>query len=278
MSRGIKKINTINQRKETRRSIESIVLPFLGTREIDHEPFQFLIMDISATGIKIAIPKWLVGRDRLKNDDIINLHIPFRLDKATYNQGKVVWKRSDDTISGELYGIHMENRVFFYDPISILLKTSEIDIDFQDFDSLEGLFIKIIKDISLLKKGVFIYLNHLVPYFSRISSYSNKEEYSALKKIFLDDIISKVKNNYENLYSLYKKAKEKHSLIEEIPQNIDLEELREMVESEINIDVLKTAFESDAVIPYLNAIKQLEKKQYDNYNTVVMLYIKALKV
>jgi hypothetical protein len=56
-------------------------------------------------------------------------------------------------------------------------------------------------------------------------------------------------------------------------QNLNLDQLREAVRSEVSVDVLSVALDSDAVTPILGAIKTLEEKQYTNYNAIVMLYI-----
>ena len=55
-----------------------------------------------------------------------------------------------------------------------------------------------------------------------------------------------------------------------------MEDLREIIESEIYIEIIKITFESDAALQYLLAIKELEKKLYYNYNTIVMIYIQSL--
>ncbi|MBF0120259.1 MAG: hypothetical protein HQK79_15595 [Desulfobacterales bacterium] len=267
-------MNLNDKAKEAEKLTDSILMPFLGT--IDNEPFQYLIIDISLTLLKIAIPQWLVSRYRLKINDIINFHIYFCMDEYVYNEGKVVWVKFDDTIPGELYGIQMGNKVIYDNQISISLKTSQIKNDLKEFYSLKGLFIKIINEIRLFKKDILISLKHLLPYFSQITNYS-ENDYAKLKEVFLEDIIEKIKNNYDKLNLVYQKAQKSYQLEDEIDKDIDLEELRDMVESEINIDIFKTTFENDAVMSYLNAIKLIEKKQYDNYNTIVLLYIDSLK-
>ncbi|MBF0100451.1 MAG: PilZ domain-containing protein [Desulfobacterales bacterium] len=262
-------------RREHRKEIGSVLLPFLSTRQDNHECFEYLIIDISSNGLKISIPKWLVGKDRLEKDDLINLHIPFRLQDETYNQGKVAWIKWDDKTQGQVCGIHIEHRMPFYETIYISLETSQIVVTLKDFNSIEDALLKILKDMGLLKKGVLIYLNHIIPYFSRITRYSSGD-YRNLKNIYLDDIIGRVENNYHVLEKLYQQAQQLQGSKKQLPEYIDLEELRENVESEINLDILKTTFSNDSIMPYLDAIKVLEKKQYLNYNTLVMLYLQSL--
>jgi len=52
--------------------------------------------------------------------------------------------------------------------------------------------------------------------------------------------------------------------------------LRGVVASEIYVDIFKAAFADANINPYLNAIKDLEKRLYFNYNTIVLLYLRSL--
>ncbi len=265
----------MNLRREDRKSIASVILPFLGTRADNHEPFQFLILDISTSGFRIAIPRWLVGRDRLKKEEIIYFHMPFRLGNDMYIQGEVMWRKWDDEVQGETYGIRMEKKEPIYDPIYISLETSTIHVDLQVFPSLEDLWVRLLHDMTLLKKGIIVYLKHLVPYFTRITDYRG-EDYKKIKATLLSDIIRKVRDNQQKLSHLHEAAREACCSLDQIPKLLDLEELREMTESEINLEILHTTFGADTIAPYLNAIKLLEKKLYANYNMIVLLYLKSL--
>jgi hypothetical protein len=256
--------------------IDSILFPFLASREEDHACFQYLILDISLHGLKIAIPKWLVSREVLKEEELINLHLPFQLDKESFDQGKIVWARWDDEMQAQVCGVQVQKKPCAHYPIFVSFETKKISIDLGDFFSSERLLLlKLLKDAFLLKRGVLIYLNHLIPYFSRITEYPSKD-YALLKEFFLDDVRNKVEKNQKKLEQLYEESREERSYQTQLAQHLDLEELRMLVESEIYMEVLKSAFETDSVMPYLRAIKKLEKKLYYNYNTIVMLYIRSL--
>ena len=262
-------------RREERFTIDSIVLPFVGSREEDHVCFEYLPLDISHHGLKIAIPKWLVSRERMAKDSSVNMHVPFKLNDEVFSRGKIVWAQWDDAMQAQLCGIYMEKKTPAYYPIFISIATKEIAIDLQDFSSKEDLLIRVLKDSFLLKKGVLIYLKHLVSYFSRITKYPTKE-YPQLKTFLFDDIMDRVKRNQGKLESLYERMTMDVRHQKNIAVHLDLEELRSFMESEIHVDLLKITFQTDKILPYLNAVKELEKKLYYNYNTIVMIYIRSL--
>jgi hypothetical protein len=263
------------RRREERLSISSINLPFLGSREEDQACFQYIIMDISKSGLKFAIPRWLVNRESLKKGDRINFHLPLNIGKNFYNQGVIVWTAWDDSIDGETCGAILENTTQSPYPVFISLEEASISVSFDDFTFKYNLFCGVMKDTALLKQGVAIYLGHLIPFFSRISMYP-QEEYPKLKESFLTDVRDRAIENHAKLESLSRTIKDQMKSYSEIPKFVDLEGLRAMIESEIYVEIFRIAFQSESIMPYLNAIKELEKRLYFNYNTIVMLYVHAL--
>lgn len=264
-----------DQRRERRYEFSSIVLPFLGSREDDHLCFEYLPTDISLHGLKIAIPQWVVSREKLREDDEVNLHVPFQLGQVNFSRGKVAWSRWDDSLHAQVCGVHLEKTVPLHCPVFIAFDTREVGIDLQDFKSENDLALRILKDSLLLKRGVLVYLKHLVPYFSRVTLYPT-QEYPLLKKFLLDDVNNRIKENIGRLEALYEKAGAELSAGAEIPVFLNLEDLRSMVESEIYLELFKVTFATETIVPFLSAIKELEKKLYANYNTMVMLYIKSM--
>lgn len=263
------------KRHEQRYPIDSINFPFIGSREADHLSFQYLLTDISLHGAQITIPKWLVGRERLLEEDVINFHVPFRFSKETWDQGKVVWKSWDSRIQGQVCGAQMINKAPLYYPVYISLEANDIGIDLTHFETVENLLLRVIKDSGLLKRGVLIYLRHLIPYFSRISDFSSRD-YQALKDVLLHEIMARIEHNQERLVALQKDILDTPGYQTEIARYLDLEELREAMESEIYFELFKNVFSTTSALPYLLAIKELEKKLYANYNTIVMIYLQSL--
>jgi len=262
------------KRRDNRIPLDSVLLPFLGSREEDHVCFEYLPLDVSLHGLEIAIPQWLVNREKLREGDLINLNVPFELAGKTFQQGKIAWTRWDDSMQAQLSGLSLAKEMPPNYPIYFSLETSQVVFASQDV-SIEDIFIKVLKDSMLLKKGVSIYFNHLIPYFSRITGYPSKD-YANLKERFLNDIKNNVKDHKDKLNELYESFSKANANYKKIAKDLNLEDLRDIIESEIYIEVMKITFESDAALQYLLAIKELEKKLYYNYNTIVMIYIQSL--
>jgi len=265
-----------NQRHEERTVIASLVFPFLGSRELDHAFFQYLLIDISPAGMQLIIPNWVVDRDRLRNGDRINLHVPFRFGNEIYSEGVVAWTRWDEELGSQRYGVAMDQKILVHYPIFIELgATPSIGLDLQDFNTAGQLLLQLLKDAILLKKGVRIYLKHLGSYFSRVVDVP-AEDYRQLKTFLFEDLDNKVSTNQAKLEALHEVVRKVGDIEKKMAVYVDLEELRQMMESEIYLDVLKSAFATETAMPLLNAIKTLEKKQSANYNAIVMLYVQSL--
>ncbi len=264
-----------DRRKERRLDISSVNLPFLGTRGEDHSSFQYLIMDLSRSGIGFAIPNWVVSREGIRTGDTVNFHLPINIEEHYYNQGVILWTKWDDAIGSETCGALLGSRGRPSYPVSISIESGSVSVDLEEFEVRDSLLCRVIKDTAFLKKGVDIYLGHLIPFFSRISRYPSKE-YPQLKDFLLSDVKMRVREHCDQLEALYMKTRQETPAQTDIARFIDLEELRAMVESEIYIEIFKAAFSDESVVPYLNAIKDLEKRLYFNYNTIVMLYVHSL--
>ncbi|MFH1914016.1 MAG: PilZ domain-containing protein [Pseudomonadota bacterium] len=259
-------------RQFKRLGIASVVLPFIGLRTSDFQPFQYMLMDVSQGGVGISIPRWLASRERLHMDDEINLHVPFSMDGTTLTVGSVVrerWHGDDDEqriglqLTGggpDKYGVFLE------------IGSREIAIDLGGMRTLENILLRVIKDSVLLKRGVLIYLRHLSSYFSRLGEFS-PEEYHAFRETILGDIGQRVQENMGYLESLQQACLDRPKAGFE---TLDLEELRRAMEPELYLDLFRTALGDDTAALYLHAIKDLEGRLFSNYNTMVMLYIGTL--
>jgi len=263
------------RRSEKRFDIGSINLPFLGTREEDHSCFQYIVIDISRGGIKFVVPNWVVNREKIQKDDIINFHLPLHIKDNYYNQSVILWTKWDEALQGEVCGARLSNIEKPQYPAFISIEPASMSVNLDYFDKDGSLLCSVIKDAAFLKKGVDIYLEHLIIYFSRISGYP-QEEYPQLRESLLVDIHNKVKEHCTQLEELYTKIKEKDIPQSEVAKYIDLEELRSIIESEIYIEIFRIAFSNESVMSYINAIKNLEKRLYSNYNTIVLLYIHSI--
>jgi len=267
---------TPEQREESRYSIESVVLPFLGSRKSDDQPFQYLIKDISKNGAKIYLPRWVIRRERLYIYDTVNLHLPFKFENQTYYLGVIKWENWDQASESQICGLMFQGNYPANYPVFISITSQEIAINLQAFSSFENLLKKIIKDTVFIKKGMLIYLKHLKAFFSRLSQLT-REEYTSFRQVILDNIIQQTQEQHDQLNHIFSKLQALDINQEEIIQLIDLDEIRNNMESGIYVDLFQFILDSNIFNRYLLALKDLERRLYVNYNTIVMLYLKSLE-
>ena len=268
-------MNSMESRRETRLPIESIVLPFFGSRELDFQPFEYLLQDVSPGGVKINIPSWVQGRESINRGERVNLHVPFEVKGNVLYSGPVAWQKVDEDGQGQLLGVQVDQGKPLSYPIYFSLESQQIAIDFGAFKTQASLLLKLTKDIYLLKRGCVIYLNHLSAVFSRLSDLS-KEEYGAFRDLVFDDIIYRTRVNAEYLEKFHKLMMLSVNSFKDACDLIDISELRQAVEPEIYIEIFKNIYKETFAMQYLYAIKSLENKLYISYNTLVMVYCSYL--
>ncbi len=251
------------KRREKRFNIEMINLPFLGTKEEDNLCFQYLLLDVSKSGAKIAIPEWVVNRERIRENDVINFHIPFEIENNLYDHGEIIRIQWDDAVKSDIFGVSVKHQ------------KSVTSSAWRTYAFSENSIIKLLKDSMLLKKGVYIYIGHLIPFFSRITKYS-PSEYPELKVVFLEDVRRRIDEHYNGLQDLFENAKIHLKSLSDMSKVVDLEKLRADVESEIYVEIFNITFSDEHIRPYLDAIKKLENRLYSNYNMIVMFYANSL--
>lgn len=262
-------------RRESRLPVGSLTMPFLGSRDSDHQAFQFILDDTSPHGARIVLPNWVLARERLHKGEVINLHIPFRLGRMAFDQGSVAWTSWDEDQQAQVCGMRLEKSTLAFYPVFINLDSSQTELDMQNFQLSEGLLAWVLKDSYLLKKGVAIYLGHLIPYFSRVGDYP-RADFQQLKEVFLSDVQEKVLAHQARLRELYLLTRDK-AAGEAAAEVLDMEEMRQLSESELSLDVLSATFTSPLAAQQLAAIKTLEKRLYTNYNVLAMIYLRSFK-
>lgn len=264
-----------DKRREHRAPLEIITLPFLATRDEDQQPFEYLLLDVSPGGARFALPKWVSSRERLETGTVINLHLTLLSEGTSCAKGKVVRAWYDETIYSNLCAVSLFQRGPTSSPFAISAENSDIVVDMENIESLPTHLARTVKDCFLLKKGVTVYLKHLIPYFSRIGGYS-ESDYPLLKDTVLTEIRDRVLASQDSLSTLYQQLATDCLKNDDIPKYLNLEELRGLIESEISSDIFAATFESEKIAPYISAIKELEKKLYDNYNIAVLIYLLSL--
>lgn len=272
--------------------MESFLFPFIGSLE-NGETFEYLLLSLNKDDAEIAITNWLVNRVKLNLDAKIELFIPlvhghnFNIKKS--NSGIVASVAHNEELQGDVYRIKFEsegnsNGVTEHSLNELIHK------QFMNTSQTE-LLIYLIKDLMLLKQGVKIYLKHLIPYFSRVVNYT-QVDYAQLKEYLLKDVMERIINNENKLEKLYRTVRNHLVAVEEIPIYINLEDLREIAESEILEDLFNIMFseridltDSETVrtqtnygfTMFIKAIKALEKRIFINYNYIVIIYLNSLK-
>ncbi len=255
--------------------IDSVSLPFLGSRLGDQACFEYLLQEVDRDRVLLLIPRWVVSRERLKEDDTVQLNLPFVLDGRFFGQGRVdktVW---NEGLQSQECSLALEVEPLMPPGFFFSLQGSEGRIDLKGFSPPEGLLRQTIKDSILLKRGILIYLNHLIPYFSRISEFPS-EEYRQLRGYLFEDIRGRINQNKARLEELFLRLSDACCPQESIPDFIDLEELRIAMESEIHSALFEITFDNALITEYILAIKELENRLYYSYNTIVLLFIKYL--
>ena len=267
-----------NHRREERQSLDSLILPFMGSREPDQGDFEYILYDISTSGVGISMPKWLVSRESLKRGDIINLNLPFKRESRFYTRGVVMWTKWDEENEAQVCGIRMDSIAPMpYYPIFISLSSGGLMLDLKDFELPDNILQTLLKDAYLIKRGILIYFKHLIPFFSRITDHS-REEFVNLDESFLSDIQNQIKRKADALLEIYDTSTAEKWNNMDFSSKVDIGNLRILMETAVQRDLLMTVFDRNSVRPYLDAIHELEKKQNNTYNTLVMLYIRSFDV
>lgn len=260
------------QRREKRLDVDSVVLPFLGSRAADYQTFEYLLQDVSPGGVGLCLPRWLTARELLRQGERVHLHLPFELGGRMLQSGMVSWARWDEDEESQLAGVVLDATAPTLYPVFLSLASQQISIDLAGFNGLEHLLARVLKDSVLLKRGILVYLKHLSAYFSRVCDL-NREEYLMFRESIMDEVRQNVQAHLHALSGLLRQAEENG---EAALERLDLDELRRAMDPELYIDMFSAALGDETVRLFLKAVKELERKLLSNYNTCVLLYINSL--
>jgi len=269
--------------------IASLKLPLLGSLK-NGEPFEYLLLSIDEDSAEIGLLQWFVNRLQLHIGDKIDLHLPYFLSTEFKLRGDisgtVIGAKHSEENQGEIYLVTLSKKIT--DPDAKCDSFDNYTKELEARGPLTDLVIHLIKDTMILKSGIRVYFKHLIPYFSRISGYSH-QEYEKLARYFLHDIEIRIIDNEAKLEELYLNTKKKITKLEEIAVYVDLESLRQILESEISLSLFNVVFSQEkttklsifssaktGIFMYINAIKSLEKRLYSNYNQIVIIYLKSI--
>jgi hypothetical protein len=274
---------------------DTIQFPLLGIRS-DESPFEYLPISVQNRSLKIAIFNWFVNRSVLNAKEQVDLLIPifphFQSASERNLLGEITDVNANPIVQAIEYEVTFGEGVPSFGNEMLNADTMLSKLRFTS-TTLHEMLIEVIKDTKLLKAGINIYLKHLHAYFSRVSR-GTVANYALLNKAILEDITNHVEQNTLKLSELHARLQKHLTSTSQIPIEIDLEQVREFVESEISLPLMGIAFSeeetlknvsiktllsmniSNICITYMRVIKSLERRLYINYNTIVLIYIKAL--
>ncbi len=267
--------NAFRDRVETRTPVESIVMPFLGSRVADSSPFQYLVQDLSPHGAKILLPRWVIKRENLRVGDLIDFHLPFIFDGEAFAAGEIVWVRHDEDLDAPAFGVRIDARAPVYYPVSISLENMGVGIDLTAFKTSAKLLSRVLKDSIFLKKGILIYLKHLKPLTVRLLE-AEASELAGMRAFFFDETAQSVRSNMKTLEGVHESVQAASGAGDGMAAWLDLEQLRAAMEAEIVPDVWNAAFGQKSMAQYIAAINHLEHRLFYNYNTIVMIYVSLI--
>lgn len=184
--------------------LDSIILPYIGTREADYISFQFLPLESKDNLLKILIPRWVVSRENLSIGDTIDLNLEAEFSGALHSSGVICSSQFEESLDGEVYELELIKSRSKDTYVTLTSQGSKIKINTNEFESKQKLFLQALKDSWMLKRGVIIYLNHLASYFSRISG-TSKLEYPLLKDMLLKEPLIRANSNAAYLEEIYLK-------------------------------------------------------------------------
>ncbi len=262
-------------RRELRRPVESIALPFLGSRGEALQPFQYLLSDVSSGGLGVFLPSWLANRERLWAGDRIFFHVPFRFGERILNRGYVAWQRWSAEEAGQWAGATLTSGAPLPYPLYISIDDRELRVDLGHFPSSEAMAERIIHDSVLLKRGVLIYLRHLEAVFSRVSELRG-EDYQVFRTQIIGDVRRRLQHNLAYLEQFDPQITPEQMRRAPVTHLIDLDELRAAMEPELSLELFELALGTETAELYLESIKKLEHRLYLNHNAYVMIYIATL--
>lgn len=262
---------------------ESIRLPFLGVYN-DSTVIEYLLLKLTIRSALIVIPNWTTSRMRIVDGVEVDLRINnyfYDLDSPLYTL-----KGTITLLESIMMGGHSLYRVEFDRSLSehcLLEKLPEFSLE-----DVTNKLLELLKDTALLKSGIFIYLKHLIPYFSRLMVMS-QHNFEYLKTALLDQIHLQVFFNMTKLKTLIYLLEEKKHQHADFLINFDINAIRQAAQSELDKSLLLLALENTSVAEvhneaysfksfqvYIDAVKSLENRIYSNYNNILILYSRAV--
>jgi hypothetical protein len=235
--------------------------------------FQFLLVDSSSSGVQITIPDWVVEWDLFVKDEELRLCLPIAAGKSTLEACHVRWHKTDPETNEQFVGL-VQTRKTFQEPLFKLDEFGMLELA-KDGTDPRKLVLRLIKDSSVLKRGVSIYLEHFLPYFTRITR--DLDHYDEVRSFMLTDTLDLVKTKIKSLELMHEDFSKGFSDQSLSEVDLQMNNLRELFKSEVSNALFKMTFPEQLLLSYVEEIKNLELRLFSNYNSLVTLYSIALE-
>jgi hypothetical protein len=242
----------------------------LGSISRPNLSFEYILTDVSATGSGILIPPDGPEPDIFQKGALIHMHLPFRFGEKFRDVGEIV--RSHQRPEGFFFGVNLVGRVPLQYPVFLEYNQSESGARFQTTTAdYSRLFRKVLKDAYFLKRGILIYLDHLIPVFGR--SAHVRRRFSATEagqhfketRVVLDRSLGELEKYLE-------KANTPDFDAKNLPPDWDWDVLRKSVTVDFVLENMASKFKTREAYPYLRSIRLLDHRLYTNFNSLIAIH------
>lgn len=245
----------------TKEALLSTTNQFLGCSEGWKETFMYNIVNMGEDGITISVPsqdfKPAVGNK-------LNICLPFKLNSEFFDQCWIT--KVDLTPTGTICFGRLTHRTPLRYPLYFDVIRGETAVEDKQAIVKEKL-LELLNDAKLTKKTILIYLQHLIPFFSRVSRLCPTEHTNIEENI--ESVKNHIKVNIANIEAL-----ETETLLIEnplTPNSQIISRYLQVLLPEVSEKALTNLYSISLMPEYIKSIKLLEHKLCLNYNTVILL-------
>ncbi len=247
-------------------------IPFIGARISDLAHFEYILMDLEFPFVNIALPHWLTNTERLRKGEEILLNFELIFENLCYSAGTIESVTRHEKLEAELIKVRLAEPEYSNLPLRLNTPSMVFSVKQSENISIQLLFGQLLKDSIILKRGLDIYLQHLIPLFSRTGGKDETEFYS-LRESYLNDLVLNLNNSILRLEEF------RNNLLQFPPEHFNsllpLSEIESVfmdLQTALPFEFFEIAFENRLISEYVSSIKSLERRLFANYNALAVLF------
>ena len=248
------------RRTEPRFGMVRPVRPFLASRIQDLDCFPYEVVNLSSGGVGFRTDRPPAG---LAAGDTVCFHLPFRLQEQCYDAGPVRWVQGGG--AGVAGGVKLERRMPLEYPLFLEFETGEVRFQQKPGWGRREVAAHLLRDCLHLKKGIRIYFEHVVPYFTHVARARDDAERKRQR-----ELVSQVNGGLDRSLATLVRLLEGAGGTDILSAG-GLDEVAAAVRPEIDLEPFLGSFEPGRAAPYLHSIKCLEHRLFANHNSLVLL-------